>query len=79
MYAHLKDIPSAASANYRKYGKAAQAAKAEADKLIDGLESPGLDDSMTGSAVSDEVGKEWWADMSVSHVSESRPLRLVSS
>lgn len=71
IFAQLQDIPQVSESDYKKYRKAVVATQKEADKEI--LEAAAIvpDDA---SSDGEEVGKEWWADMSQSHVS---PVPLV--
>lgn len=62
IFAQLQDIPQAIEGDYKKYKKAVVAAQQEADKEM-------IDDEARSS--DEEVGKEWWADMSHSHVSHA--------
>ena len=66
IFVQLQDIPQALQADYKKYKKAASTAQKEADKeMSEPCQSP-----------EEEVGKEWWADMSQSHVRlSSRQIR----
>lgn len=66
IFAQLQDIPRASESDYKKYRKAVVATQKEADKEI--LDAAALCED--GAATNEEeVGKEWWADMSQSHVS----------